>query len=154
MNNRGQIIQLPPRYQLNVIRFDEGLTLEASAFQIFHGSNSTFINSFDKTKFSCFILPPTQHHNFSRNQKFVYLATLDKRAFSATPYANTVPQDVINTGNGQRKSGNECTAVTRLRIQNGGRNDAFKHCFLNIAQAKPRSPVQTILQLCAQLPGL
>ena len=30
---------------------DEGLTLETSAFQIFHGGNSTFINSFDKTKF-------------------------------------------------------------------------------------------------------
>ena len=33
------------------IRSDEGLTLETSAFQIFHGGNSTFINSFDKTKF-------------------------------------------------------------------------------------------------------
>ena len=31
---------------------DEGLTLETSAFQIFHGGNSTFINSSDKTKFS------------------------------------------------------------------------------------------------------
>ena len=30
---------------------DEGLTLETSAFKIFHGGNSTFINSFDKTKF-------------------------------------------------------------------------------------------------------
>ena len=27
------------------------LTLEASAFLIFHSGNSTFINSFDKTKF-------------------------------------------------------------------------------------------------------
>ena len=33
------------------IRCDEGLTLETSAFQIFHGGNSTFINFFDKTKF-------------------------------------------------------------------------------------------------------
>ena len=33
------------------IRPDEGLTLETSAFQIFHGGNSTFINSFDKTNF-------------------------------------------------------------------------------------------------------
>ena len=32
-------------------RSDEGLTLETSAFQIFHGGNFTFINSFDKTKF-------------------------------------------------------------------------------------------------------
>ena len=30
---------------------DEGLTLETSAFLIFHGGNSTFINLFDKTKF-------------------------------------------------------------------------------------------------------
>ena len=33
------------------LRSDEGLTLETSAFQIIHGGNSTFINSFDKTKF-------------------------------------------------------------------------------------------------------
>ena len=32
-------------------RSDEGLTLETSAFSIFHGGNSIFINSFDKTKF-------------------------------------------------------------------------------------------------------
>ena len=31
---------------------DEGLTLETSAFQIIHGGISTFINTFDKTKFS------------------------------------------------------------------------------------------------------
>ena len=31
---------------------NEGLRLEKSAFQIFHGDNSSFINSFDKTKFS------------------------------------------------------------------------------------------------------
>ena len=30
------------------IRSDEGLTLETSTFQIFHGGNSTFTNSFDK----------------------------------------------------------------------------------------------------------
>ena len=42
------------------MRSDEGLTLETLAFQIFHGGNSTFINSFDKTKFLCFTLPPTQ----------------------------------------------------------------------------------------------
>ena len=30
--------------------------------------------------------------------------------------------DVTKTGNGERESGNECTAVTRLRIQNGGGN--------------------------------
>ena len=32
------------------VRSDKGLTLETSAFQIFHGGNSTFLNSFDKTK--------------------------------------------------------------------------------------------------------
>ena len=37
------------------IRYDEGLTLETSPFQIFHGGNSTFINSFDKTKIFVFI---------------------------------------------------------------------------------------------------
>ena len=49
---------------------DEGLTLETSAFQtdlLWPGDNSTFINSFDKTKFSCFTLPPTQLHSFFRN---------------------------------------------------------------------------------------
>ena len=33
------------------IRSDERRRLETSAFQIFHGGNFTFINSFDKTKF-------------------------------------------------------------------------------------------------------
>ena len=41
------------------IRSDKGLTLETSAFQIFHGGNSTFINSFDKTKFSSFYVSST-----------------------------------------------------------------------------------------------
>ena len=30
-------------------------------------------------------------------------------------------------GTGERGSGNECTAVTRLKIQNGGGNDVYKH---------------------------
>ena len=50
-----------------LIRSDEGLTLETSAFLIFHGGNSTFINSFDKTKFLFWSLPPTQHYSFFRN---------------------------------------------------------------------------------------
>jgi len=50
-----------------VIRYEEGLTLETSAYQIFHGGNSTFIKSFDKNKFSYFILSPTQHHRFLGN---------------------------------------------------------------------------------------
>ena len=34
------------------VRSDKRLTLETSAFQIFHRGNSTFINTFHKTKFS------------------------------------------------------------------------------------------------------
>ena len=37
--------------ELTKVRSDKGLTLETLAFRIFHGGNSTFINSFDKTKF-------------------------------------------------------------------------------------------------------
>ena len=40
---------------------DEGLTLETSAFQIFHGGNFTFINSFDKTKFLFFTAQLVEH---------------------------------------------------------------------------------------------
>ena len=40
-----------------LIRSDEGLTLETSAFQIFHGGNSTFINSFDNTQIFVLISP-------------------------------------------------------------------------------------------------
>ena len=53
------------------IRYDEGLTLETSSFQIFHGGNSNFINSFDETKFSCFTLPQKQHISCVRNENFV-----------------------------------------------------------------------------------
>ena len=45
---------------------DEGLTPEMPAFQIFHGGKSIFINSFDKTRFSCFSLPTKQHRSFFR----------------------------------------------------------------------------------------
>ena len=37
--------------QYSSIRSDERLTLETSVFLNSHGGNSTFINSFDKTKF-------------------------------------------------------------------------------------------------------
>ena len=50
---------------------DEALTLETSAFQILHGGNSIFINSFDKTKFPCSTFPPMQHHTVFRNKNFV-----------------------------------------------------------------------------------
>ena len=52
-----------------------------SAFQICHGGNSTFFNSFDKTKFSCFTLSPTQHDSFFRNYKFEFLFSLVKINF-------------------------------------------------------------------------
>ena len=39
-----------------IIGFDEGLTHKTSAFQIFYRGDSSFINSFDKTKFSRFKL--------------------------------------------------------------------------------------------------
>ena len=42
------------------IRPYEGMTLETLAFQIFHIGNLTFIQSFDKAKFACLILPPKQ----------------------------------------------------------------------------------------------
>ena len=53
------------------IRYDEGLTLETSSFEIFHGGNSKFINSFDETKFSCFTIPSKQHISCVRNENFV-----------------------------------------------------------------------------------
>ena len=43
------------------IRSNEGLTLETSAFQIFHGGNLTLINSFDKFVFLVFLC-----HNFNK----------------------------------------------------------------------------------------
>ena len=33
------------------LRHNEGFTLETSAFQIFRGGNSTFMNSFDEIQF-------------------------------------------------------------------------------------------------------
>ena len=44
---------LPPTGRLSQnFHSDEGLTLVTSAFKIFHGGDSSFINSFDETKFS------------------------------------------------------------------------------------------------------
>ena len=48
--------KVPNQEKTNRSRSDEGLTLETSAFQIFHGGNSTFIISFDKTKFPLFLV--------------------------------------------------------------------------------------------------
>ena len=57
-------------------RMCEGLTFETLAFQIFHGGNSTLINSLEKTKISRFTLRPTQHHSFFRNNKFYKAITI------------------------------------------------------------------------------
>ena len=52
------------------------LLLETSAFKTFHGGNSTFINSFDKTKFLFSSFPQTQHHSFFRTSKSIYCCWL------------------------------------------------------------------------------
>ena len=49
------------------IRFDEGLTLETSAFKSLLRWPIYIINSVDKTNYYLVILPPTQHHSFLRN---------------------------------------------------------------------------------------
>ena len=41
----------PKTTRKSFVRTGAVLTLKKSAFQIFHGGNSTFVNSFDKTKF-------------------------------------------------------------------------------------------------------
>ena len=46
-----QTVKFTFRTSSKSLQSDEGLTLETSAFLTFHGGNSTFINSFDKTKF-------------------------------------------------------------------------------------------------------
>ena len=68
------------------------LTFRALAFRhslwallISHGCSSTFINSFDKTQFSCFNLPLTQCHDFFRYLKSsLYLTTLNIKPFIMT----------------------------------------------------------------------
>ena len=53
--NRSQITLMKQNIVLSneliKVRSEKGLTLETLAFQIVHGGNSTFINSFDKSKF-------------------------------------------------------------------------------------------------------
>ena len=43
----------------------------------FHGGNSTFIDSFDKTKFLFSSLPPTQHHSFFMETWLIVTSTYD-----------------------------------------------------------------------------
>ena len=51
----SNVISLSSNCELGFgIRSDEWLTLETSAFQIFHGGNSAFINSFHKTNIKVF----------------------------------------------------------------------------------------------------
>ena len=45
-------------------RVDRGEITTVKDLESFHGGNFTFINSFDKTKFLFWSLPPTQHHSF------------------------------------------------------------------------------------------
>ena len=47
--------------------------LKMSAFQIFHGGNSNLMN---KTKFSFFTLPLTQHHSFFRIRDYLVSRSL------------------------------------------------------------------------------
>ena len=55
-------------YHNRHIRSDEGLTPETLAFQILHGGNSTFINSFDKTKF---LFTYHNHRHYNSHKKMV-----------------------------------------------------------------------------------
>ena len=55
-----------------MIRSDEGLTLETSAFRISVRWPIYIINSVDKTKFLYTTSPPTQHHSFFRNYPFIH----------------------------------------------------------------------------------
>ena len=77
-------VELPPWkiWKADVIRSDEGLTLETSAFQIFHGGNSTFINSFDKTQF-CFDLSHRRSTTVSLETRNSFL---DKKLQSLQPW--------------------------------------------------------------------
>ena len=52
------------------VRSDEGLTLVTSAFQIFHGGNSTFVISFDKTKFLDGEIRPQRCYSLSGTPAF------------------------------------------------------------------------------------
>ena len=58
-----------------MIRSDEGLTLETSAFRISVRWPIYIINSVDKTKFLYTTSPPTQHHSFFRNYPFIHMET-------------------------------------------------------------------------------
>ena len=60
-----QIAYTQPIYSL--IRSDEGLTLETSAFGIPVRWSIYIINSLDKTKLLYTTPPPMQHHSFLRN---------------------------------------------------------------------------------------
>ena len=49
---------------------------------------------------------------------------------------------IPGTGNGERESGNKCTAVTRMRIQNGGqkKRKGFKRNSLGKREFLPAVP--------------
>ena len=58
-----------------ILRSDEGLTLETSAFRISVRWPIYIINSVDKIKFLYTTSPPTQHHSFFRNYPFIHFQT-------------------------------------------------------------------------------
>ena len=55
-----------------VIRSNEGLTLETSVFKILNGGYLNFINSFDKSKFSCFTIPSCTAPQFQARDLFKF----------------------------------------------------------------------------------
>ena len=63
-----------------------------------------------------FILPQLSH----------YCKVSSKRDLKKTLTPEKTMLLKLGTGNGERGTGNECTAVIRLRIQNGGGNDVYK----------------------------
>ena len=64
-----------------MIRSDEGLTLETSAFRISVRWQIYIINSVDKTKFLYTTSPPTQHHSFFRNYPFIQFHYMPVKCF-------------------------------------------------------------------------
>ena len=74
------------------IHSNEGRTLENSGFQIFYDSNSTFINSFDKTKFLLHIvfmqLPYKTYSSPDLSPNFLF--KLQNHIYSVLKVSNTL----------------------------------------------------------------
>ena len=65
---------------------DEGLTLKTPAFQIVYCGNSTFISTFDKTKFSCWTYLNLIQHAFNKLSTFFALSTMLDDLFKRTKH--------------------------------------------------------------------